>query len=145
MASVGGGSLLARQRRGLCVSSLADSSTVSRPPCGEHDHRTPQELAGVAPVVRAGWTPCVVGSPTPVRLTHRALEGGPAAPSNAFFVTIQGRAVTSGRRERSSPSLSALCGHPRHCRATPSTVTTSQCCWSARGQDVATVLRTGPR
>jgi hypothetical protein len=72
---------------------------------------------------------------------------GPATPSNAFSVTMQGHAVTSGRRERSFPSLSTLCGHPRHCRATPSTVTTSQCCWSARGQDVATtttVPRTGP-
>jgi hypothetical protein len=32
--------------------------------------------------------------------------------------------MTSGRRERSSPSLSALCGHPRHCSATPGTATT---------------------
>jgi hypothetical protein len=40
-------------------------------------------------------------------------------------VTTQGYAVTSGRRERSSPSLSTLCGHPRHCSVTPGTVTTS--------------------
>jgi hypothetical protein len=33
--------------------------------------------------------------------------------------------VTSGRRDRSSPSLLALCDHPRHCSTTPSTVTTS--------------------
>jgi hypothetical protein len=33
--------------------------------------------------------------------------------------------VTSGRQERSSPSLSALCGHPRHCSATLGTATTS--------------------
>jgi hypothetical protein len=33
--------------------------------------------------------------------------------------------VTSGRRERSSPSLSTLCGHPYHCSATSGTVTTS--------------------
>jgi hypothetical protein len=32
--------------------------------------------------------------------------------------------MTSGRRERSSPSLSTLRGHPRHCNATPGTVTT---------------------
>jgi hypothetical protein len=63
--------------------------------------------------------------PTPVRLTRRALEGGPAEPSNAFPVTTQGYAVTSGRRERTFPSLSALCGHPRPYSATPSTVTTS--------------------
>jgi hypothetical protein len=45
-------------------------------------------------------------------------------PSNAFSVSTQDCAVTSGRRERSSPSLSALCGHPRHCNATPGTATT---------------------
>jgi hypothetical protein len=33
--------------------------------------------------------------------------------------------VTSGQWEWSSLSLSALCGHPRHCSATPSTATTS--------------------
>jgi hypothetical protein len=63
--------------------------------------------------------------PTPVRLTRRALEGGPAEPSNTFSVITQGYAMTSGRRERSSPSLSTLCSHPRHCRATLGTVTTS--------------------
>jgi hypothetical protein len=85
--------------------------------------------------------------PTPVRLTRRALEGGPAAPSNAFSVTIRGHAMTSGRRERSSPSLSTLCSHLRHCHATPSTVMTSRCCWNARRQDIATtatVSRTPP-
>jgi hypothetical protein len=56
---------------------------------------------------------------------RRALEGGLAAPSNTFSVTTQGYALTSGRREQSSPSLSTLCGHPRHCSATPGTVTTS--------------------
>jgi hypothetical protein len=64
-------------------------------------------------------------SSTSVRLTRRALEGGPVEPSNAFPVTTQGYAVTSGRRERSPPLLSALCGHPRHCSATPGTATTS--------------------
>jgi hypothetical protein len=60
---------------------------------------------------------------------------------------MQGHAVTSGRRDRSSLSLSTLCGHPRHCRSMPGPVTTSRCCWSVRGQDVATtatVPRTGP-
>jgi hypothetical protein len=33
--------------------------------------------------------------------------------------------VTSGRRERSSSSLSALCVHPHHCSATRGTATTS--------------------
>jgi hypothetical protein len=82
--------------------------------------------------------------PTPVRLTRRALEGGPAAPLNIFYVLIQDHAVTSGRRDRSSPSLSALCGHPRHCLTTPDTVATSQRCWDVRGQDIATTA-TVPR
>jgi hypothetical protein len=86
-------------------------------------------------------------SPTPVRLTRRALKGGPAAPSNIFYVLIQGHAVTSGWRDRSSLSLSTLCGHPRHCRTTPDTVVTPQRCWDVRGQDIATTAtmpRTGP-
>jgi hypothetical protein len=33
--------------------------------------------------------------------------------------------MVSGQRGWSSPSLSALCGHPRHCSATPGTATTS--------------------
>jgi hypothetical protein len=63
--------------------------------------------------------------PTPVRLTRHALEGWPAAPSNIFYLLMQGHAVTSDRRDRSSPSLSTLCDHPRHCSTTPGTVTTS--------------------
>jgi hypothetical protein len=50
---------------------------------------------------------------------------GPVEPSNAFSMTTQDYTVTPGRRGRSSPSLSALCGHPRHCSATSSTATTS--------------------
>jgi hypothetical protein len=86
-------------------------------------------------------------SPTPIRLTRRALEGGPEAPSNVFSVLTQVHAVTSGRRDRSSPSLSALCDHPRHCCTMPDTVATSRRCWGARGQDItttATVPCTGP-
>jgi hypothetical protein len=85
--------------------------------------------------------------PTPVRLTRRALEGGPAAPLNIFSVLTQDHAMMSGRRDRSPPSLSTLCDHPRHCCATPGTVTASRRCWDVRGQDVATtatVPRTGP-
>jgi hypothetical protein len=86
--------------------------------------------------------------PTPVRLTRRALEGGPAAPLNIFHELMQEQAVTSGRWDQSSPSLSTLCDRPRHCGTTPDTVTTSQRCWDARGRDIATtatVPRTGPR
>jgi hypothetical protein len=68
----------------------------------------------------------------PVWLTRRALGGGPAAPSNIFYVLMQGHAVTSDQRDRSSPSLSTLCGHPRHCCTTPGTVATSRRCWDAR-------------
>jgi hypothetical protein len=85
--------------------------------------------------------------PTPVRLTRRTLEGGPAAPSNVFSVLTQGHAVTSGWQDRSSPSLSTLCDHPCHCCTMPGTVTTSRRCWGVRGQDIATtatVSRTGP-
>jgi hypothetical protein len=32
--------------------------------------------------------------------------------------------MTSGRREQSSLSLSVMCGHPRHCSATPGTAAT---------------------
>jgi hypothetical protein len=68
------------------------------------------------------------------------------APSNIFYVLMQDHTVTSGRRDRSSPSLSALCNHPRHCSTTPGVVATSQRCWDVRGQDTATtatVPRTG--
>jgi hypothetical protein len=91
---------------------------------------------------------CDTVPPTPVRLTRRALEGGLVAPSSVFSVLTQGHAVTSGRRDRSSPSLSTLSGHPRHYCTTPDTVAASRRCWGARGQDVATtttVPRTGPR
>jgi hypothetical protein len=45
--------------------------------------------------------------------------------ANAFSMTTQDCTMTSGRREWSSPSLSTLCSHPRHCSATPGTATTS--------------------
>jgi hypothetical protein len=86
--------------------------------------------------------------PTPVRLTLRTLGGGLTAHSSVISVLTQGHAVTSGRRDRSSPSLSTLSDHPRHCCTTPDTVAASRRCWGARGQDVATtatVPRTGPR
>jgi hypothetical protein len=76
--------------------------------------------------VRRGWCqPHDIVPPTSVQLTRRALEGGPAEPSSAFPMTVQDYAVTSGRRERSSPSMSTLCGHPRHCSAMTGTATTS--------------------
>jgi hypothetical protein len=82
--------------------------------------------------------------PAPVWLTRRALEGGPVRPSNIFYVLIQDHAVMSGWRDRASPSLSALCGRPRHCRTTPGAVATSRHCWDVQGQDIATTT-TVPR
>jgi hypothetical protein len=55
---------------------------------------------------------------TLVRLTRRALEGGPVALSNPLLVTPQGQTVTSGRRERHThrlqPSPPLQC-HVVHC------------------------------
>jgi hypothetical protein len=47
--------------------------------------------ATVGSTVRRGRRQfCDAAPPAPVRLTCRALEGGPAAPSTCFFVTLQG-------------------------------------------------------
>jgi hypothetical protein len=71
------------------------------------------------------------------RWWYGIISGG--VVTNAFSVTTQGYAVMSGRRERSSPSLSTLCGHPLHCSATPGTVTTSptllECAGTRRHHD----------
>jgi hypothetical protein len=56
---------------------------------------------------------------------RRGGRRNPRMGANVFSMTTQDCTVTSGQRERSSPSLSALCGHPRHCSATPGTATTS--------------------
>jgi hypothetical protein len=82
--------------------------------------------------------------PTPVRITRRALEGGPNAPSNPLLVTLQDQTVTSGRWKAPPPSLSALCGHPCHCCATPCTATTTPTLLGTRGQAAATPA-TAPR
>jgi hypothetical protein len=61
-----------------------------------------------------------VAPPTPVRLTCRALEGGPATPSKCFPVTLQGQVMTLGRRgaipatvncRRPSPRVQPHAGH----------------------------------
>jgi hypothetical protein len=56
------------------------------PPLWETVRRGQCQLRGTAP-------------PTPVRLTRRALEGGPAKPSNHFLVNLQGQIMTLGRRD----------------------------------------------
>jgi hypothetical protein len=55
--------------------------------------------------------------PTPVRLTCRALEGGPATPSKCFLVTLQGQVVTLGRRDAIPASVG--CRRPPPVRTTP--------------------------
>jgi hypothetical protein len=69
---------------------------------------TPRSPARRAPAARAAGTPrssargrCQprdAAPPTPVRLTCRALEGGPATPSKCFPVTLQGQVKMLGRR-----------------------------------------------
>jgi hypothetical protein len=58
--------------------------------------------------------------PTPLRLTRRALEGGPTTPSKCFRVTLQGQVVTLGRRDaipatvnyrRTPPRVQPHAGH----------------------------------
>jgi hypothetical protein len=55
--------------------------------------------------------PCDAALPTPVRLTCRALEGGPATPSKCFPVVLQGQVVTLGRRDAIPATV--------NCRRTP--------------------------
>jgi hypothetical protein len=58
------------------------------------------------------------------------------APSNIFYLLMRDHPVTSGQRDQPSPSLSALCGHTRHCSTTPGAVATSRRRWGVRRQDV---------
>jgi hypothetical protein len=66
--------------------------------------------------------------PTPVRLTCRALEGGPATPSKCFPVTLQGQVVTLGRRDAIPATLNCRRPPPRvqphagHCGNSSGTV-----------------------
>jgi hypothetical protein len=51
--------------------------------------------------------------PTLVRITHRALEGGPAAPSIYFPVTLQGYVETLGRRSTIPATVNGMVAAPR--------------------------------
>jgi hypothetical protein len=51
--------------------------------------------------------------PTPVRLTRRALEGGPATPSNYFLVNLQGQIMTLGRRDAIPATVGPVQPPPR--------------------------------
>jgi hypothetical protein len=63
--------------------------------------------------------------PTPVRLTRRALEGGPGTPSNCFLVTLQDQVVTLGRRDAIPATIGPVRGTPRARSTTPGAVTTT--------------------
>jgi hypothetical protein len=66
--------------------------------------------------------------PTPVRLTCRALEGGPATPSKCFPMTLQGHVVTLGRRDAIPATVNCRRPPPRvqphagHCGNSSGTV-----------------------
>jgi hypothetical protein len=63
--------------------------------------------------VRRGWCQSRdAAPPTPVRLTRRALEGGPAAPSIYFPVTLQGRAKALGRRGAIPATVNGMVAAP---------------------------------
>jgi hypothetical protein len=71
-------------------------------------------------VRRGRCQPRDTAPPTPVRLMRRALEGGPATPSNRFLVNLQGQVMPLGRRDaipatvglaRSSPCSRHHAGH----------------------------------
>jgi hypothetical protein len=75
--------------------------------------------------VSAPWHCATYFSTANTSSPRRRGQRNPRMGANAFSMTTQDCTVMSGRRERSSPSLSALCGHPRQCSATPGTATTS--------------------
>jgi hypothetical protein len=50
-------------------------------------------------VRRGRCQPRDTAPPTPVRLTRRALEGGPATPSNHFLVNLQDQVMMLGRQD----------------------------------------------
>jgi hypothetical protein len=90
----------------------------------------------------------------PTALYHPLLYGRRTAPSKNDSRTLEGMthnysaparddSVTSGRQERSSPSLSTLCGHPCHCNATSTPLRPLRHhvrrCGSMRRRDTATL------
>jgi hypothetical protein len=70
--------------------------------------------------------------PTLVRLTRRALEGGPAAPSNPFLMNLQGQTATSGRRNAIPATVGPVRPPPCPQRHAGHCYNNSRHCW-ARG------------
>jgi hypothetical protein len=64
-----------------CAQGTRPGAAAPTPQEGAHPDHCGGGDCAARPVPRA---------PAPVRLTHRALEGGPAAPSICFLVTLQG-------------------------------------------------------
>jgi hypothetical protein len=75
--------------------------------------------------------------PTPVRLKHRALEGGPATPSSPSLMNLQDQTMTSGRRD-AIPATVGPAQPPHACGTTPGTATTTPALLGKRGRDAAT-------
>jgi hypothetical protein len=72
--------------------------------------------------------------PTLVRLTCRALEGGPAAPSSPPLATLQGQTVTSGRRERCPRRCQSCAAIPAPAAPRRALLQLLRRCW-ARGDE----------
>jgi hypothetical protein len=76
--------------------------------------------------------------PTPVRLTHRALEGGAGCTLEPFSRDSAGSSRDVRTAGAPSPSLSVLCGHPHPCSTMPGTATTTPALLGMRERDAAT-------
>jgi hypothetical protein len=64
-------------------------------------------------VRRGRCQPRDTAPPTPIRLTCRALEGGPPTPSNCFLVNLQGQVMMLGRWDAIPATVG--CGRPPPC------------------------------
>jgi hypothetical protein len=103
--------------------------------------RTWESRSGTAPPTpRRCATLCGMVSNHPVVLYHPLPYGRRTAPSRKDDGTLEGKthdystpawdgAVTSGQWERSPPSPSALCDHPRHHDAIPATASPYPTLW----------------
>jgi hypothetical protein len=67
--------------------------------------------------------------PTPVRLTRRALEGGPAAPSTCFLVILQGLVEALGRWDAIPATVNGMAAAPARTNHTPGAVATTLALW----------------
>jgi hypothetical protein len=94
-------------------------------------------------VRRGRCQPRDTAPPTLVRLTCRALEGGPATPSNHFLMNLQGQVMTLGRRD-AIPTTVGRVRPPPCSQHHAGHVTTTPAPCGTRGRDAATPI-TVPR